>query len=82
MANNIFWGQGANTNLIGWGQGAINNIINWGKIYFTSYTGETDITGAVVTNIISGFEERVISEAGIFEAESCLNITLTNLNSI
>ena len=82
MANNIGWGQGAINNVIGWGQGAINNIIGWGSIYSKSYSGETDIIGSPVTLIISNFKVRVLADSGIFEAESCLNTTLTNLNNI
>lgn len=82
MANNIGWGQGTSNNNIGWGQGAINNIISWGKVYFTSYSGETNIIGSPVPSIIDSFKLRVSANSGIFEAESCLNATLTNLNNI
>ena len=82
MANNIGWGQGAINNVIGWGQGAINNLIGWGSIYSKSYSGETDIIGSPVPLIISNFKVRVLADSGIFEAESCLNTTLTNLNNI
>ena len=81
MANNIFWGQGANTNVIGWGQGAINNIINWGKIYFTSYTGDTDIVGNDGA-LANEFIARVIADSGVFEAKDCLLLTLQNLDTI
>jgi len=76
------WGQGANNNEIGWGQGAVNNIIGWGSIYSESYSGETDIIGSIVPQIILNFKTRVLADSGIFEAESCLSTTLTNLNKI
>ena len=82
MANNIGWGQGAVNNAIGWGQGAINNLIGWGSIYLKSYSGETDIIGSPVPSLIVNFKSIVSIDAGVFEAESCLNATLTNLNSI
>lgn len=82
MANDIGWGQGVINNVIGWGQGAINNIIGWGSIYSKSYSGETDIIGFSIPLIISNFKARVLADSGIFEAESCLNTTLTNLNNI
>ena len=75
------WGQGIN-NTIGWGQGAINNIISWGKSYYTSYSGETSLIGSPIPNLITNFKARVAADSGIFEAESCLNSILTNLNSI
>lgn len=82
MANNIGWGQGAVNNAIGWGQGAINNIIGWGSAYFNSYYNETDIVGSPVPSLIFNFKARVSTDSGTFEAESCLNTTLTNLNNI
>jgi len=82
MANNIGWGQGAVNNAIGWGQGAINNLIGWGSIYLLSYYAETDIVGSPVPSLIVNFKSRVSTDSGVFEAESCLNTTLTNLNSI
>jgi hypothetical protein len=82
MANNIGWGQGALNNDIGWGQGAINNNIFWGSIYDDSYSGETDIIGNPITNIITDFKARVSADNGLFEAESCLITTITNLNNI
>jgi hypothetical protein len=82
MANNIGWGQGASNNDIGWGQGAINNNIFWGSIYDDSYSGETDIIGNPIPNIITDFKARVAADNGVFEAESCLNTILTNLNNI
>ena len=82
MANNIGWGQGAVNNAIGWGQGAINNLIGWGSVYFNSYSGETDIIGSPVPSLIINFKSRVSTDLGLFEAESCLNTTLTNLNNI
>ncbi len=82
MANNIGWGQGAVNNVIGWGQGAINNLIGWGSIYINSYYNETDIVGSPVPTIIINFKTRVLADSGLFEAETCLNTTLTNLNKI
>lgn len=82
MANNIGWGKGASSNSIGWGQGVINNIINWGKIYYSTWVGETDIIGSPVPNIIDAFKVRVATESGVFEAQTCLNTTLTNLNNL
>ena len=82
MANDIGWGQGTSNNDVGWGQGAINNIISWGVSYYTSWTGETDILGSPIPNIINTFKARVIVDGGAFEADSCLNTTLTNLNNI
>lgn len=82
MANNIGWGQGAVNNAIGWGQGAINNLIGWGSVYFKSYSGETDIIGSPVPSLITNFKTRILADLGTFEAESCLNTTLTNLNNI
>lgn len=32
--------------------------------------------------IVLGFKSRIASDAGIFEAESCLNTTLIQLNNI
>ena len=80
MANSIGWGQGAVNNTIGWGQGAINNLIGWGLIYLKSFSGETDIIGSPVPTLIINFKTRVLADLGTFEAESCLNTTLTNLN--
>lgn len=82
MANNIGWGQGAVNNAIGWGQGAVNNIIGWGSIYYATFSGETDIIGSPVPLIITNFKTRVLADLGDFEAEVCLNTTLTNLNNI
>jgi len=82
MANSIDWGQGAVNNAIGWGQGAINNIIGWGSVHLLSWSGETDIVGSPVPNLIVNFKSIVIADSGLFEAESCLNTTLTNLNKI
>lgn len=82
MANNIGWGQGAVNNAIGWGQGAVNNIIGWGSIYYSSFSGETDIIGSPIPLIITNFKTRVLADLGTFEAETCLNTTLTNLNNI
>ena len=75
------WGQGANNNNIGWGQGAINNNISWGNSHLVSWSGDTDIVGYVGA-IINAFKERVLADSGIFEAQSCLLETLTNLNKI
>jgi hypothetical protein len=82
MANDIGWGQGVVNNNIGWGQGACNNIINWGSIYLKSYSGETDIFGSIAPNLIINFKTSILNDSGTFEAESCLNTTLTNLNNI
>mgnify|MGYP003640647865 FL=1 len=40
------WGKGSVNNAINWGKGAINNNISWGKIYFLTYSGQTNITGS------------------------------------
>ena len=69
MANTIGWGQGASNNTIGWGQGD-NNAIGWGSIHFTSYSGETDITGFVGFSV-NNFQSRVIADSGTFEAKQC-----------
>ena len=71
MANDNGWGQGANNNDIGWGQGAYNNTIGWGSIYADSYSGDTEILGNE-KGITTAFETRIITDSGIFEAESCL----------
>lgn len=78
MANSIGWGQGAINNLIGWGQGAINNLISWGKSHLTSYSGETNIAGAInyVNQYIDTFKSFVVADGGVFEAENCLYNTL------
>jgi hypothetical protein len=76
------WGQGAKNNNIGWGQGAVNNDISWGSIHEDSWSGDTDIVGLdPIETIINAFEERVSLDGGTFEAESCLNTTLTDLNN-
>jgi hypothetical protein len=82
MANNIGWGQGAVNNAIGWGQGAINNIIGWGSIYLLSWSGESDIIGSPVPSLIVNFKNIVATDLGTFEAESCMNTILTDLNNI
>lgn len=38
--------------------------------------------GVSVTALIDAFKARVAADSGLFEAESCLNTTLTNLNKI
>ena len=38
--------------------------------------------GVSVSALIEAFKARVATDSGTFEAESCLNITLTNLNNI
>jgi hypothetical protein len=81
MANNIFWGQGANTNLIGWGQGAFNNLISWGYSHYISWSGETDIVGND-GGITTDFIARVNTDSGVFEAKDCLLLTLNNLDTI
>ena len=81
MANNIGWGQGANNNDIGWGQGAANNSIGWGYSHYVSYAGETEIVGnegAITIN----FKNRIATDSGTFEAQSCLFSTLKNLDTI
>jgi hypothetical protein len=76
------WGQGAKNNNIGWGQGAVNNSIDWGSVHENSWSGDTDIVGLdPIETIINAFEERVALDGGTFEAESCLNTTLTELNN-
>jgi hypothetical protein len=76
------WGQGAKNNNIGWGQGAVNNDIGWGSVHENSWSGDTDIVGLdPIETIINAFEERVALDGGTFEAESCLNTTLTDLNN-
>lgn len=79
MANNIGWGQGAVNNTIGWGQGAINNLISWGKSHLSSYTDETNIVGDLVIAYTSSFRDRVIADAGTFEAYDCMISTLNNI---
>jgi hypothetical protein len=75
------WGQGAKNNNIGWGQGAVNNDISWGSVHENSWSGDTDIVGLdPIEPIINAFTSRVASDNGVFEAESCLNTTLTDLN--
>ena len=76
------WGKGASNNTIGWGQGAINNIINWGISYYNSWSGDTDILGSPVPGIVNNFKTTVFADGGVFEAETCLTETLTNLNNI
>ena len=46
MANTIDWGEASVNNTNGYGKGATNNTIRWGKIYESSASGETNITGA------------------------------------
>tara|TARA_R100001463_G_scaffold10844_1_gene31088 strand:- start:254 stop:1093 length:840 start_codon:yes stop_codon:yes gene_type:complete len=46
MANTIDWGEASVNNTNGYGKGATNNTIRWGKIYESSSSGETNITGA------------------------------------
>ena len=77
------WGKGAQNNNIGWGQGFDNNI-GWGAVYAVSYSGLTNITGAIdiVETIITNFKNRVAADAGAFEAEQNLRNTLTNLSEI
>jgi hypothetical protein len=81
MANSIYWGQGANQNLIGWGQGAANNAIGWGASHYVSWSGETDIIG-IGGVLTATFITRVFADEGNFEAPSCLESTLTNLQQI
>lgn len=66
-------------------------IVNadWDK-YITCKVSAVDANGAspyissnqVFVSTIPAFKTRVIADSGIFEAESCLNTTLTNLNNI
>jgi hypothetical protein len=81
MANSIYWGQGANQNLIGWGQGAANNSISWGYSHTYSWSPETDLYG-VGGALTASFITRVLADGGTFEAPSCLETTLTNLSQI
>lgn len=81
MANNIYWGQGANQNLIGWGQGAANNSIGWGASHFVSWSGQTDIVGLAGVLTIN-FINRVLADEGVLESPSCLEATLYNLSQI
>jgi len=37
---------------------------------------------SLVVELIKAFKARVAADSGIFEAESCLKTTLTNLNKI
>jgi hypothetical protein len=76
------WGKGAKNNNIGWGQG-FENIISWGSVYPVSYSGETNITGAldIIETIITNFKNRVAADLGSFEAEENLRIILTNLST-
>jgi|9_EtaG_2_1085328.scaffolds.fasta_scaffold00770_8 hypothetical protein len=46
MANTIDWGEASVNNTNGYGKGATNNTIRWAKIYESSASGETNITGA------------------------------------
>jgi len=77
MANEIGWGQGANTNEIGWGQGTANDI-GWGFIHYLSISPETDLVG----NLFLAFQIRVLADGGVIEAKQCLNETIKNLKSI
>lgn len=81
MVNSNGWGQGANNNAIGWGQGAFNNSISWGYLHYTSWSGDTDIVGNE-GGISYNFQQRVITDSGVYEANSCLLSTLENLDSI
>jgi hypothetical protein len=76
------WGQGALNNNIGWGKGFDNNI-SWGSVYPVSYSGQTNVTGAldVIETIIINFKNRVAADGGTFEAEQCLRDLLTNLSN-
>lgn len=78
MANSIYWGQGANQNLIGWGQGAANNSISWGDSHIVSWSPETDLygVGGVLT---AAFITRVLTDGGFFEAPSCLQSAINNI---
>lgn len=75
------WGQGSKNNNIGWGQGAVNNGISWGASHSESWAGDTDIVGIDPNQvIIDAFKERVSTDGGTFEAESCLLTFLTQIN--
>jgi hypothetical protein len=82
MANSIGWGDGSVNNTIGWGQGAVNNSIGWGSAQFTSYSGETNIIGNLVTVLINAFKIRVATDSGTYSADACQISTLTALNNI
>jgi hypothetical protein len=38
--------------------------------------------GISINTLINDFKSRVIADGGVFEAETCLNAILTNLNNI
>lgn len=42
----------------------------------------TNLGASIVVDLIKAFKARVAADSGIFEAESCLKITLRNLNKI
>lgn len=81
MANSIYWGQGADQNLIGWGQGAANNSISWGYSHIVSWSPETDLygIGGVLT---AAFITRVLADGGAIESISCLESAINNLQQI
>ena len=75
------WGKGAENNSVGWGQGVANNTVGWGSIYSISYSGDTviDPTADLLTE---DFEVRVTSDSGTFEAEQCLENSLTEIDKL
>lgn len=77
------WGKGIENDIY-WGQGGTNNI-GYGSIYPLSWSGETLLVyggGSYVEELIRLFKERVNSYSfSVFEAESCLNDTLLELDS-
>jgi len=46
-----------------------------------NYIGRNS-SGNKISKLIKEFKARVAADGGTFEAESCLNTTLTNLNNI
>ena len=81
MSNSINWGQGANDNGIGWGQGAFNNSIGWGYSHYISYSGETELAGNE-GGLRYNFSQRISTDSGIFETNTCSIISLNNLDTI
>ena len=44
--------------------------------------GVSNISAVQVPLVLNNFKTRVAADSGLFEAESCLNILLTNLTKI
>ena len=42
----------------------------------------TNLGSSLVVELINAFKARVAADSGVFEAETCLKTTLTNLNKI